>query len=78
MSEMAQTATHLVVLGRRKLITEASVEDFTSHATTGGVLVRTPETVPSRLPVLWAKLIVLASLVLPVTLPTRSRSSRAT
>ena len=46
MSEMAQTATRLVVLGRGKLITEASVEDFTSHAAAGGgVLVRTPETV---------------------------------
>jgi ABC-2 type transport system ATP-binding protein len=44
MSEMAQTATQLVVLGRGKLITEASVKDFTGHATTGGVLVRTPET----------------------------------
>jgi ABC-2 type transport system ATP-binding protein len=41
---MAQTATRLVVLGRGKLITEASVEDFTSRATTGDVLVRTPET----------------------------------
>jgi ABC-2 type transport system ATP-binding protein len=46
MSEMAQTATRLVVLGRGKLISEASVEDFTSHAAaSGGVLVRTPETV---------------------------------
>jgi ABC-2 type transport system ATP-binding protein len=45
MSEMAQTATQLVVLGRGKLITEASVEDFTGHATGTGVLVRTPETV---------------------------------
>ncbi|HEY1624782.1 MAG TPA: ATP-binding cassette domain-containing protein [Streptosporangiaceae bacterium] len=46
MSEMAQTATRLVVLGRGKLITEASVEDFTNHAAAGGgVLVRTPETV---------------------------------
>jgi ABC-2 type transport system ATP-binding protein len=44
MSEMAQTATRLVVLGRGKLITEASVEDFTGHATGTGVLVRTPET----------------------------------
>jgi ABC-2 type transport system ATP-binding protein len=44
MSEMAQTATRLVVLGRGKLITEASVEDFVGHATTAGVLVRTPET----------------------------------
>src|SRR5271154_3062957 len=45
MSEMAQTAPQLVVLGRGKLITEASVEDFVDHATTAGVLVRTPETV---------------------------------
>jgi ABC-2 type transport system ATP-binding protein len=45
MSEMAQTATRLVVLGRGRLITETSVEDFTSHATAGAVLVRTPETV---------------------------------
>jgi ABC-2 type transport system ATP-binding protein len=44
MSEMAQTATRLVVLGRGRLITETSVEDFTGHAATGGVLVRTPET----------------------------------
>jgi ABC-2 type transport system ATP-binding protein len=44
MSEMAQTATQLVVLGRGRLITQTSVEDFTGHATTG-VLVRTPETV---------------------------------
>src|SRR6202161_1399910 len=45
MSEMAQTATRLVVLGRGRLISEASVEDFVDHATGTGVLVRTPETV---------------------------------
>ncbi len=33
MSEMAQTATRLVVLGRGRLISETSVEDFTDHAT---------------------------------------------
>src|ERR1700683_330608 len=43
MSEMAQTATRLVVLGRGRLITETSVEDFTGRAA-AGVLVRTPET----------------------------------
>jgi ABC-2 type transport system ATP-binding protein len=43
MSEMAQTATRLVVLGRGKLISETSVEDFVDHAA-AGVLVRTPET----------------------------------
>src|ERR1700722_18300089 len=45
MSEMAQTATRLVVLGRGKLISQSSVEDFTARATTSAVLVRTPETV---------------------------------
>jgi ABC-2 type transport system ATP-binding protein len=44
MSEMAQTATRLVVLGRGRLIAETSVADFTDHATAGAVLVRTPET----------------------------------
>ena len=43
MSEMAQTATRLVVLGRGRLITQTSVEEFTGHATTAGVLVRTPD-----------------------------------
>ena len=47
MSEMAQTATQLVVLGRGKLISQSSVEDFTGHAGAGGVIVRTPE--PARL-----------------------------
>jgi ABC-2 type transport system ATP-binding protein len=47
MSEMAQTATQLVVLGRGKLISQSSVEDFTGHAAAGGVVVRTPE--PARL-----------------------------
>jgi ABC-2 type transport system ATP-binding protein len=40
MNEMAQTATRLVVLGRGRLISETSVEDFTSPAA-AGVLVRT-------------------------------------
>ena len=43
MSEMAQTATRLVVLGRGRLISDTSVDDFTGHAA-AGVLVRTPET----------------------------------
>ena len=43
MSEMAQTATRLVVLGRGQLITETSVDDFVDRAA-AGVLVRTPET----------------------------------
>ena len=47
MSEMAQTATQLIVLGRGKLISQSTVEDFTGHAAAGGVIVRTPE--PARL-----------------------------
>jgi ABC-2 type transport system ATP-binding protein len=43
MSEMAQTATRLVIVGRGKLIAETSVEDFIDHAAAGDVLVRTPE-----------------------------------
>jgi ABC-2 type transport system ATP-binding protein len=43
MSEMAQTATRLVIVGRGKLIAETSVEDFIGHAAAGEVLVRTPE-----------------------------------
>jgi ABC-2 type transport system ATP-binding protein len=43
MSEMAQTATRLVVLGRGRLISDTSVQEFTGHAA-AGVLVRTPET----------------------------------
>ena len=43
MSEMAQTATRLVILGRGKLVAETSVEDFVGHAAVGDVLVRTPE-----------------------------------
>ncbi|MGO9779693.1 MAG: ABC transporter ATP-binding protein [Streptosporangiaceae bacterium] len=44
MSEMAQTATRLVVLGRGRLISETSVGEFTGQAASAGVLVRTPET----------------------------------
>jgi ABC-2 type transport system ATP-binding protein len=44
MSEMAQTASRLVVIGRGKLIAETSVEDFIGHAATGDVQVRTPQT----------------------------------
>jgi ABC-2 type transport system ATP-binding protein len=43
MSEMAQTASRLVVIGRGKLIAETSVEDFIGHAAAGDVHVRTPE-----------------------------------
>ena len=45
MSEMAQTATRLVILGRGELVAETSIEDFVGHAADGDVLVRTPEAV---------------------------------
>ncbi|MBL7494734.1 ABC transporter ATP-binding protein [Frankia sp. CNm7] len=42
MSEMAQTATHLIVVGRGKLIADTSVEDFIRSASGSAVHVRTP------------------------------------
>ncbi len=48
MSEMVQTATRLVVLGRGRLISETGAEDFTGRAAASGVLVRTPETAHLR------------------------------
>ena len=42
-SEMAQTATRLVIVGRGRLIAETSVEDFIGRAAVGDVLVGTPE-----------------------------------
>jgi ABC-2 type transport system ATP-binding protein len=38
MAEMAQTADHLVVIGRGKLIAETSVEDFVKRASTGAAV----------------------------------------
>ncbi len=45
MSEMALTAEHLIVIGRGKLIADTSVEEFTRNASSGTVLVRTPDAV---------------------------------
>jgi hypothetical protein len=77
MSEMAQTATRLVVLGRGRLITETSVEDFTDHAA-AGVLVRTPET--ARLGQVLAAHGVSARLRIPADNPrdTPTRGTRPT
>ena len=38
MAEMAQTAEHLVVIGRGRLIADASVEDFVERASTGAAV----------------------------------------
>ena len=50
MSEMAQTATRLVVVGRGRLIADCTVEQFLARTTTTSVAVRTPD--PARLRVL--------------------------
>jgi ABC-2 type transport system ATP-binding protein len=43
LSEMALTAQHLVVIGKGKLISQSSTEDFVNHATENSVLVRSPQ-----------------------------------
>src|SRR6266851_2830960 len=43
MSEMAQTATRLIVVGRGRLIADTTVEEFTARAGGGAVTVRTPQ-----------------------------------
>ena len=43
MSEMAQTATRLVVVGRGRLIADSTVEQFVAQTTTSSVAVRTPQ-----------------------------------
>jgi ABC-2 type transport system ATP-binding protein len=48
MSEMAQTATRLVVIGRGKLIADTTVTDFVARASHHSVTVRTPETARLR------------------------------
>jgi ABC-2 type transport system ATP-binding protein len=43
MSEMAQTATRLVVIGRGRLIADTTVEEFVARAASNTVVVRTPD-----------------------------------
>lgn len=47
MGEMAQTADHLVIIGRGRLLADTTVEDFMRQAEGGGVRVATTE--PARL-----------------------------
>jgi ABC-2 type transport system ATP-binding protein len=42
LSEMAQTADHLVVIGRGRLIADVGVKEFIASGSAGRVLVRTP------------------------------------
>jgi len=48
MSEMALTATHLVVIGRGRLIAETSVDEFVRAASGNSVLVRSPQAAALR------------------------------
>ena len=48
MSEMALTATRLVVVGRGRLIADTTVEEFVARAGGGAVTVRTPQTARLR------------------------------
>ena len=48
MSEMAQTADHLIVIGRGRLIADASVEDFVRRASRKVVRVRSEEATKLR------------------------------
>ena len=48
MSEMAQTATRLVVIGRGRLIADTTVEEFVSRAGGTSVTVRTPQVAELR------------------------------
>ena len=48
MSEMAQTADHIIVLGRGRVIANSSVHDFLAQATGGSVRVRTPHVTELR------------------------------
>ena len=48
MSEMALTATRLVVIGRGRLIADTTVEEFTAQAGERSVTVRTPRPVELR------------------------------
>ena len=43
MSEMAQTADHLVVIGKGKLIADSSTQEFIERSSERSVLVRTPD-----------------------------------
>lgn len=43
LSEMAQTAQHLVVIGRGRLISDSSVQSFIDHASDASVRVRSPQ-----------------------------------
>ncbi|WP_327392908.1 ABC transporter ATP-binding protein [Streptomyces sp. NBC_01186] len=48
MSEMAQTADHLIVIGRGQLMADMSVKEFIERNSVGFARVRTPDTAPEQ------------------------------
>ncbi|OON72006.1 ABC transporter ATP-binding protein [Streptomyces tsukubensis] len=48
MSEMALTADHLIVIGRGRLLSDMSVQEFISHNSADFARVRTPDTEPAQ------------------------------
>ncbi|MFE0760053.1 ABC transporter ATP-binding protein [Streptomyces smyrnaeus] len=48
MSEMAQTADHLIVIGRGQLMADMSVQEFIERNSVGFARVRTPDTEPEQ------------------------------
>ncbi|MFI7242284.1 ABC transporter ATP-binding protein [Streptomyces qinglanensis] len=48
MSEMAQTADHLIVIGRGQLMADMSVREFIEHNSIGFARVRTPDGAPEQ------------------------------
>ncbi|UGY93676.1 ABC transporter ATP-binding protein [Streptomyces gobiensis] len=48
MSEMAQTAEHLIVIGRGQLLADMSVRDFIAHNSADFARVRTPDSEPEQ------------------------------
>jgi ABC-2 type transport system ATP-binding protein len=66
LSEMAQTAEHLIVIGRGRLIADAATTDFIARATRSSVRVRSPRLADLRAALIAANLQVVDSAAGPV------------
>ncbi|WP_175410213.1 ABC transporter ATP-binding protein [Streptomyces sp. TRM64462] len=65
MSEMAQTAEHLIVIGRGRLMADMSVKDFIAANSAGFARVRTPQDAPEQREKLTAALTEAGGYVMP-------------
>ncbi|WP_174248373.1 ABC transporter ATP-binding protein [Streptomyces hoynatensis] len=65
MSEMAQTADHLIVIGRGQLMADMPVKEFIAHNSTDFARVRTPDGAPEQREALAAALTGAGAQVLP-------------